>query len=80
MAYFSNGSEADLFYNECFECLNNEPCPIALVQSEYNYDACNNKTARAILNHLITQDDGKYVGCQMKPIIDGIKKELRDAK
>lgn len=74
MAYFSNGTESEDFLNDCATCLlANKPCPIALVQAAYNYDACGNKTATNILNHLIRQDkDYTYVGCQMKPIIDKI--------
>lgn len=75
MAYFSNGCEGEDFYNECSQCLNNEPCPIALVQAAYNYDACGNELATKILNHLVTQKDDEYIGCQMKPILD----RLRDA-
>ena len=72
MAYFSNGTEGEVFDNECAECiLGEKPCPIAGVQMEYNYDACNNKTARAILNSLVKQDkSGQYIGCQMKPFLD----------
>jgi hypothetical protein len=57
MAYFSNGSEGMCFDEECLECIHGEdPCPIAFVQSVYNYEACNNKTARAILDHLVKND------------------------
>jgi len=78
MAYFSNGSESEVFDNECAECpLFEQPCPIALVQTMYNYDACNNKTARAILDELVKQeeeDPWRYIGCQMKPLIEDIMK------
>ena len=72
MAYFSNGAEGEVFNNECAECLFSEDsCPIFVVQSQFNYEACNNKTARAILNVLVTQDaDYNYIGCQMKVLID----------
>ena len=81
MAYFSNGTEGEAFDNECSECiLGAEACPISIVHLLYNYEACNNKVASGILNNLVTQTDGKYIGCQMKPMLDKIKKELRDAK
>ena len=57
MAYFSNGSEGDCFDAQCFKCKYGEkPCPIAFAQLTWNYDACNNKTARTILDSLIKQD------------------------
>ncbi len=62
MAYFSNGTEGMAFDEQCSRCkYGKEPCPIALVQMEYNYEACNNKTARAILDKLV-KDDGT---CEM---------------
>jgi hypothetical protein len=74
MAYFSNGSEGIVFDDECDEC-KLDYCPIAFVQQMYNYDAVNNKVATEILNHLVKEEDGKYIGCQMKPMIDGLFKE-----
>ena len=57
MAYFSNGSEGEVFDEQCSKCkYGQKPCPIALVQYEYNYDACNNETATNILNTLIEED------------------------
>lgn len=57
MAYFSNGSEGMCFDDQCSRCkYGQEPCPIALVQMEYNYDACNNTTARKILDTLVKND------------------------
>jgi len=57
MAYFSNGTEGEVFYEQCMRCrYGEEPCPIALVQMEYNYEACNNPTARKILDSLVLQD------------------------
>jgi hypothetical protein len=62
MAYFSNGAEGSYFEDQCAKCkYGNKPCPIALVQTEYNYDAVNNSVASAILNHLV-KDDGE---CKM---------------
>ena len=65
MAYFANGSEGMIFDDECAECILGErSCPIAFVQTMYNYDACNNNTASEILNHLV-KDDGH---CAMKTL------------
>ena len=63
MAYFSNGSEGMVFDEECSTCRYGlKPCPIALMQITYNYDACNNKVARKILDGLIS-NNGE---CSMK--------------
>ena len=74
MAYFSNSSEGMMLDAECSECpLGEKGCPIYMVQASYNYEACNNVIARAILNHLVKQEaDGHYIGCQMKPFIEQI--------
>jgi formate hydrogenlyase subunit 6/NADH:ubiquinone oxidoreductase subunit I len=54
MAYFPNGCSGDSFDNQCTLCkYGHEPCPIAAVQLEYNYDAVNNKVATDILNSLV---------------------------
>lgn len=56
MAYFPNGASGELFEEQCAQCKYGlEGCPIYMVQSMYNYDACNNKTASAILNALVDQ-------------------------
>ena len=61
MAYFSNSTEGEVFDLQCSKCkYGEEPCPIAFVQNIYNYDACNNKTAREILDALV-MDDGTCV-------------------
>ena len=61
MAYFSNSSDGDCFAEQCSRCKYGErPCPIALAQSMYNYEACNNETARGILDMLV-KDDGSCV-------------------
>ncbi len=58
MAYFSNGSEGMVFDDQCQKCkYGQKPCPIALVQINYNYDACNNDVATKILDSLV-KDDG----------------------
>jgi len=57
MAYFANSSEGSVFDLQCSMCkYTEEPCPIAAVQSFYNYTAANNKTARAILDDLVADD------------------------
>ena len=54
MAYFSNSTEGSVFDYQCSICKYGEmACPIALIQMSYNYDACNNKVAREILDSLI---------------------------
>ena len=75
MAYFSNGTAGTVFDAECSECIfGKKPCPIALAQSFYNYDACSHEVAAAILNTLVKQDENfKYIGCQMKPLLDKLK-------
>ena len=82
MAYFSNSSEGMAFDDECSECaLFDSPCPIAFVQMDFNYEACNNKTATAILNALVKQGkDGEYLGCTMKAFVDKLvpAKKLAD--
>jgi len=57
MAYFSNGTEGIVFELQCEKCkYGKKACPIAYVQFTYNYDACNNKIARNILDALIKND------------------------
>ena len=47
MAYFANGTEGMCFDEQCSRCKYGEDaCPIAFVQTMYNYDACN-KIGRA---------------------------------
>ena len=73
MAYFANGSEGMAFEEQCERCkLGDEPCPITWVQTEYNYDAVNNKTARAILDDLV-KDDGTCIMLSRFPYL--LKKE-----
>jgi hypothetical protein len=68
MAYFANGSEGMVF--DCEDCKYQlEPCPIALVQMEFNYDACNNEVATKILDSLV-KNDGT---CMMQQMMDNTK-------
>lgn len=59
MAYFSNGSEGIVFDDQCSKCKYGKyPCPIALIQTEYNYDQLKDKTwtATKIMDTLVKQD------------------------
>ena len=57
MAYFSNGTEGGVFDEQCLKCkYGQDPCPIAFVQMQFNYDATNNKVATDILNTLVKND------------------------
>ena len=57
MAYFSNGSEGMCFDDQCAKCKYGLlPCPIALVQIMYNYDAANNEVATKILDSLVSDN------------------------
>lgn len=57
MAYFANGSEGMVFDAECDSCKYGScPCPIAMIQLTYNYEAVGNRTATKILNDLITNE------------------------
>lgn len=54
MAYFSNGTEGMVFDHQCSLCkYGDKNCPIAWVQQEYNYEACNIPIARMILDSLV---------------------------
>lgn len=58
MAYFSNGTEGMVFDHQCSLCrYGEEPCPIAWVQHEYNYEQCASPVAKKILNDLV-QNNG----------------------
>lgn len=72
MAYFSNGSEGMCFDDQCSDCKYGEmPCPIALVQQFYNYDAVGNEVATKILDNLVRQDGT----CVMKEMMDKVFRE-----
>lgn len=74
MAYFSNSSEGMIFDDECDEC-RLDYCPITHIQMFFNYEQVGNEMARKIMNLLVKEEDGKYIGCQMKPMIDDLFKE-----
>jgi len=57
MATYSNGSEGDGFYEQCAKCKYGEkPCPIALLQFNYNYEAMKNEVAKRMLGDMVAQD------------------------
>jgi|APSaa5957512622_1039677.scaffolds.fasta_scaffold221139_1 hypothetical protein len=73
MAYFSNSSDGSCFDAQCGKCkYGQSPCPIALVQMAYNYDACNNDTATKILNDLVKNDGTceMYKMCEQDFFVD----------
>lgn len=46
-----------VFDEQCAKCkYGDKPCPIALVQLTYNYDAVNNPVATKILDALVKHD------------------------
>lgn len=73
MAYYSNSTEGAVFYAQCAECVHGMSedilCPIAAVQSMFNYDQNRDQNLKACLSMLVDQKKG----CLMKPIIDDIK-------
>jgi len=57
MAYFSNSGDGAAFDEQCAKCKYGEqPCPIAFVQMQFNYEAVNNKTATEVLDALVKND------------------------
>ena len=72
MAYFANGSEGEIFDDQCNACpLGDLNCPIASVQFGYNYDACNNKVASEILDCLVSD---KTKLCALRELLMGEQK------
>lgn len=67
MAYFPNTSAGEVFDRQCMRCkYGQKACPIALVQQVHNYEACNNKVAREILDTLVS-DRGVCAMFKMDP-------------
>ena len=57
MAYFSNGTEGEVFDEQCSKCkYGKDPCPIAWVQMQYNYKQLDSKIAREMLSELVKKD------------------------
>jgi ferredoxin len=76
MAYFANGTEGMKFDAQCEKCRYCfKSCPVAWVQFEYNYEACNNETATKILECLI-KNDGTCMMFQMDPEHFGLKEGI----
>ncbi len=76
MAYFPNGSSGAILDEQCAECLPEDPCPIAFVQIEYNYEQCNagQEKIRELMNILVNEKGE----CQMKKYVrplEPLKKE-----
>jgi hypothetical protein len=70
MAYFSNSSEGLILEEQCSNCKYGEDaCPIFAAQFLYNYDACGNGVATAILNTIVDENGI----CQMR---ETFKKDL----
>jgi hypothetical protein len=57
MAYFPNGTSGEVFAEQCSRCRYGQgSCPIWNIQQEFNYKACNNKVASAIMDKLVLND------------------------
>ena len=57
MAYFSNGSEGEVFDNQCAKCkYGMHPCPVAAMQLLWNYDQVGNKLAEQIMDNFVKKD------------------------
>lgn len=57
MAYFSNGSEGECFEDQCGRCKYGQaPCPVALMQLEWNYDQVGNELAKKIMDNFVKTD------------------------
>lgn len=60
MAYFANGTEADILDQQCEKCLygmsDDILCPISAVQLTYNYDQRDNEKLAEAMNLLINND------------------------
>lgn len=75
MAYFPNSDAGHSFDEQCGRCKYGETsCPIALAQYTFNYEACNNKTARNLLDGLVS-NEGVCAMFAMDP--QGFSKEPR---
>jgi hypothetical protein len=66
MAYFSNGSEGQILDEQCAHCpYGEDPCPVYLVQSNFNYDQCDVPKLKDAMNVLINEEGI----CQMRELI-----------
>ena len=68
MAYFANSSDGFTLDAQCDNCRIDPdmPCPVLLVQLEYNYKQVKNADLKAAMNLLV---DEKGI-CQMKKVLD----------
>lgn len=58
MAYFPNGTAGSVFDAQCDKCRGyDKPCPVAMAQLNFNYEAVNNEVASGILAMLV-EDNG----------------------
>lgn len=81
MAYFSNGSEGEIFDNQCAECLHQDEetmCPIAFVQTHFNYDQLSDGQEK--LREAVTMLVDEKGNCRMKPLIDKYLPDPRQQK
>ncbi len=74
MAYFPNGASGEIYQaKHCEKCRNFrvrddsgvESCPIWDVHFFYSYEACNNETARNVLDMLIPEKGIQPQECSM---------------
>ena len=70
MAYFSNGTEGDMYREEyCDRCVHDghgeNDCPIWSLHLLYNYDQCKDKTIKGILDKLIPRNGIRNEQCKM---------------
>lgn len=57
MAYFSNGSEGEVFDHQCGRCkFGDKPCPVAAMQLLWNYDQVGNRLAEQIMDNFVKKD------------------------
>jgi len=57
MAYFSNGSEGEVFDSQCDRCKYGQgTCPVAAMQACWNYDQIGNDLATLIMDNFVKKD------------------------
>ena len=80
MAYFPNGCAGEVLDNQCAECLPYEPCPIAWVQMEYNYDQCKDGQEKlaALLNCLVDEKGQCKMKQYVKPRLEENKPPIKN--
>jgi len=65
VAYFPNGISGVVLDEQCYECLPYDPCPIAWVQTEFNYTQCNQPDMERLMNCLVDENGV----CKMKQFV-----------